>query len=233
VGREAGGMEAGAAGLVFGEQKIPEGIAGRNGGAGGGESLWRGAARIRGGEGGADRGGGIETAAMDGKEFGRTTEGRPREGEDGVATQTGNDYDIEMDCATVGDGQLDQRIELLGEQGKMSDKLSIVRTDPFPFLFQHCDLRDHPCDNPDDENYPAKKDGSSCNKMDNKKKCSDATEQDVDDCLARNPYSDGAGLPGDNCQSNTLDRLGKCCLGANWNPSWYAFHPVPPPFWMH
>jgi RHS repeat-associated protein len=56
---------------------------------------------------------------------------RPGAGEDGVATKAGKYYDIAMDRATVGDGQLDQRIELSGEQSKMSGKLSIVRTDPF------------------------------------------------------------------------------------------------------
>jgi hypothetical protein len=44
---------------------------------------------------------------------------RPGAGEDGVAVEAGKYYDIAMDRATVGDGQLDQRIELSGEQSKM------------------------------------------------------------------------------------------------------------------
>jgi hypothetical protein len=43
----------------------------------------------------------------------------------------GKHYDVEMDCATVADGKLDECIELPGKQIEMSGKLSIVRTDPF------------------------------------------------------------------------------------------------------
>ena len=37
-------------------------------------------------------------------------------------------YDIETDCATVSDGNLDECIELPGKQIEMNETLSIVRT---------------------------------------------------------------------------------------------------------
>ena len=60
--------------------------------------------------------------------------------------------------------------------------------------------------------------------MDNGKDCCTVTDQDINDCLERNPYSAGRGLPGSNCQSNTRDRMSTCCLKSDWPPAWYAFH---------
>jgi len=124
-------METGSARLVSGGQKIPEGIAGANGRANRGGSLWGGATGIGGGEGGADSGGGNEMPAVDRNQFDKTAEGRPGKGEDRVAAEAGKHYDVEMDCATVADGKLDACVELPGEQREMNRKVSIVRTDPF------------------------------------------------------------------------------------------------------
>jgi hypothetical protein len=83
------------------------------------------------GEGRADRWGGNEVPPVDRKPPGRATQERPGEGEDGVAVEAGKHYDVEMDCATVADGKLDECIELPGKLIEMSGKLSKVRTDVF------------------------------------------------------------------------------------------------------
>jgi hypothetical protein len=62
---------------------------------------------------------------------GRATQERSGEGEDSVAVEDGKHYDVEMDCATIADGKLDECIKLPGKQFEMSGILSIVRTDPF------------------------------------------------------------------------------------------------------
>ncbi len=92
-------------------------------------------------------------------------------------------------------------------------------------LFKHCDLRNGPCDNQNDESYPAEKncDPKCPSKLDNGTDCCKATDKDISDCLTRNPYSPGYGIPGSNCQANTLQRLSKCCLKSKWIPSWYAY----------
>jgi len=62
-------------------------------------------------------------------------------------------------------------------------------------------------------------------KPDPKCKCPPDTAK----CLQDNPYSAGEGTWGSNCQSNTRERLHKCCLIApDWHPDFYAY-PLEPP----
>jgi len=90
-------------------------------------------------------------------------------------------------------------------------------------IFTHCDLRNWPCDSPQDRDYPVQKTDSKCCKMDNGTDISTATQADINGCLGRNPYDAGLGIPGSNCQSNTRQRLCLCCLTSNWTPDWYAY----------
>ena len=55
------------------------------------------------------------------------------------------------------------------------------------------------------------------------KPCAAVSEAEIDQCLKNNPYDAGSGKPGDNCQSNTRDRLNKCCLDSSWEPNWYGY----------
>jgi hypothetical protein len=65
----------------------------------------------------------------------------------------------------------------------------------------HCDLRNGPPDSGGDSTcYPVVKDP-------NNEVCGN-----TDKCLQRNGYNAGSGQVGDNCQSNTIDRLKKCGL---------------------
>jgi RHS repeat-associated protein len=59
-------------------------------------------------------------------------------------------------------------------------------------------------------------------------KCKVCPRPNTEKCLNKdNPYDPGSHRPGDNCQSNTIERLRKCCLIApDWWPNWYAF-PLP------
>jgi len=94
-------------------------------------------------------------------------------------------------------------------------------------LFTHCDLREEPCDDAKDPAFPATKncDKTKCPKKmwPDGKNCCDVTDQEINDCLKANPYREGAGIPGSNCQSNTRTRLDACCLKSDWKPDWYAY----------
>jgi len=94
--------------------------------------------------------------------------------------------------------------------------------------FTHCDIKSASCDAGETQ-HPINM--ATAGTMDNGTSCSSATSSDVSSCLTRNPYSAGGSVPGSNCQSNTRDRLGSCCLEApTWSPSWYAYPlPDPPP----
>jgi len=59
---------------------------------------------------------------------GRAAQERSGKGEDRIAVEAGKHYDIEMDCATVADGKLDECIELPRQRIEMSKTLSKVRT---------------------------------------------------------------------------------------------------------
>jgi hypothetical protein len=84
----------------------------------------------------------------------------------------------------------------------------------------HCQLRDACV--PGEASSPVGVDSSPDRTMDNGKKCSEASKADIEECLVRNPQNNqpyGApGMPGNNCQVNASERLGKCCLNANWHP---------------
>jgi len=62
--------------------------------------------------------------------------------------------------------------------------------------------------------------------MDNGKACDCVSKADIEKCLRRNPQSDnplgGFSLRSNNCQSNTIIRLAKCCLKSDWDPHWFA-----------
>ncbi len=87
-------------------------------------------------------------------------------------------------------------------------------------LFAHTDIREDcsKCDS-----------GSTCYPIIRDPKCNKCPHPDPDQCLKDNPYSAGNGTWGDNCQSNTRDRLKKCCLKApTWWPDFYAYPPPQP-----
>jgi RHS repeat-associated protein len=92
-------------------------------------------------------------------------------------------------------------------------------------ILVHCDLRNGPCDDPQDRSYPATRncDGRCPHKMDNGKDCCKVTSAEINQCLKRNPYNSGTGKWGNNCQSNTRERLENCCLKSDWNPHVYAY----------
>ncbi len=54
------------------------------------------------------------------------------------------------------------------------------------------------------------------------KTCCNATDQDIEDCLGAYPSDNGEGECGSNCQSNTAERLGRCCLDSSWTPDIYG-----------
>jgi len=87
---------------------------------------------------------------------------------------------------------------------------------------QHCDLREGPCDHdPDSNRYPVTQD-PSCGKC--------QTDKQMSDCLKQHPTGAGGGVPGWNCQSDTLDALKACCAKApGWSPNWYSHTPNPGP----
>lgn len=92
-----------------------------------------------------------------------------------------------------------------------------VITRLFGNMFKHCEI-DAKCP-AGYESYPIEKDPN----------CEKHPAPDPDQCLKDNPYSAGNGTWGDNCQSNTLDRLKKCCLKApEWKPNCYAYPPPNP-----
>ncbi len=90
-------------------------------------------------------------------------------------------------------------------------------------LFTHCDVREGPCDpDPGGRGYPVVPDpscgGGGCQ-----------SDKQMSDCLKQHPTTAGNSLPGDNCQSSTLDALKACCAKApGWQPSWYAYPPSEP-----
>jgi RHS repeat-associated protein len=53
-------------------------------------------------------------------------------------------------------------------------------------------------------------------------RCCDATDQDIENCLTKYPSDNLTGNPGSNCQSNTYERLSRCCLDSNWTPNAYG-----------
>jgi hypothetical protein len=65
--------------------------------------------------------------------------------------------------------------------------------------------------------------------MDDGTPCSEASGEDIEACLIRNPHSNqpygGMGRPGSNCQVTTAIRLGKCCLNSSWRPDLIAWVP--------
>jgi len=76
-------------------------------------------------------------------------------------------------------------------------------------FIDHCQLR-NACV-PGEVSYPAWPDTDSRRKMDNGKSCNAATKKDIEACLRRNAHTNRP-----NCQGNTRDRIGKCCLNSNW-----------------
>jgi len=98
--------------------------------------------------------------------------------------------------------------------------------------FRHCNLssdnKSGQCDS-GDNSYPIEK--ADNGSMDNGTSCSQATAANIQDCLKRNKYDRGEGTWGNNCQSNTRERLGKCCLKSTWNPNIYAYPVYVPEGW--
>ncbi|HWV99695.1 MAG TPA: RHS repeat-associated core domain-containing protein [Candidatus Acidoferrum sp.] len=93
--------------------------------------------------------------------------------------------------------------------------------DGWSWVAKHCDLRQDPCD-PGDKEYPVTR-VKCCNK-------GILTDSDMGRCFKMHPTCAGY-LPGDNCQSTTLDALRACCGKSTWPPSWYAFTPPDSPDW--
>jgi RHS repeat-associated protein len=95
-------------------------------------------------------------------------------------------------------------------------------------MFRHCDIAESCRDSEEEEvtEYDIEIDSSSGRKMGNGKSCDCVTAKDVKKCLeVDNPYSPGRGEVGSNCQSNTIERLAKCCLKSNFKPNWFAGSP--------
>lgn len=88
-------------------------------------------------------------------------------------------------------------------------------------LFQHCDLRWYPCDSSSTEEYPVTYDSKCCKK-------GIKNESDMKSCFLKHMPIPGGYLPGDNCQSHSLDALIDCCGKSTWKPKPYAYHPHRP-----
>ena len=91
-------------------------------------------------------------------------------------------------------------------------------------IIDHCQLRNRCVSG--EESSPVWPDRDPNRKMDNGKHCSQASKADIEACLRRNAHSDkprgGEASIGNNCQTGTLLRLGKCCLSSTWKPGLVA-----------
>jgi hypothetical protein len=87
----------------------------------------------------------------------------------------------------------------------------------------HCDIQNGPCsfaENEVGEAYPIEIDHSPDRIMRSGKRCSEATEEDINRCIIDAPPHRGD--YGDNCQTQVVGQIGGCCLKSGWRPSWYA-----------
>jgi len=93
-------------------------------------------------------------------------------------------------------------------------------------IIHHCQLRNR-C-RPGEKDSPVWPSDDPGRTMDDGTSCATATVADIEACLRRNRQSDQPhGAPpgiNNNCQSNTVDRLAKCCLNSIWRPGVVA-HP--------
>ena len=90
----------------------------------------------------------------------------------------------------------------------------------FPKI-RHCEIKSGACST-GEESYDISK--SSAGNMGDGKPCRCSNSGDISACLGRHPYSAGGGTWGDNCQANTVTRLGACCLQSSWRPNCYGNH---------
>jgi|GEM_PF-5006027 len=96
-------------------------------------------------------------------------------------------------------------------------------------IIYHCQLR-NVCLPDRETSYPVFPSSNPHRKLPNGCPCSSATSADISQCLAQIPQNDQPhGAPparNNNCQSNVVDRLAKCCLSSTWRPQ----APVASPF---
>ena len=91
---------------------------------------------------------------------------------------------------------------------------------------RHCEISDGDCP-PGRQwvSYPIEKDDSNKRRMDNGKRCSCVTDNDIKECMRRHPYSAGKGRWGSNCQTSVIKTIASCCLKTSWKPNIYAGNP--------
>lgn len=93
-------------------------------------------------------------------------------------------------------------------------------------LLRHCEISDGECPAGRDWTvYPISIDKSLDRKMDNGKSCKCVKEEDIQNCMKRNPYSPGEGRWGSNCQTSVIKTLAMCCMKSTWRPNIYAGNP--------
>ena len=93
-------------------------------------------------------------------------------------------------------------------------------------LLRHCEISEGECPPGRDWTpYPISVDKSPDRKMDNGKSCKCAKEEDIKNCMKRNPYSAGEGRWGSNCQTSVIKTLAMCCMKSTWRPNIYAGNP--------